>query len=135
MKWKYSRGVGSNTFLRLCDEASNKKESWGALESWLFLILHMSALRILHNNMLRIWGTYIADRRHTDSCSFYFPVATPELNPAEFIWTRVSEYTAGTAPHHGQDLQTNVFNAVARTRISQKRLQPCLVGTHLKWFD
>jgi transposase len=66
---------------------------------------------------------------------FSFPVAAPELNPAAFIWTQVSEYTAGTAPHNAQELQTNVFNAVARTRNSQKRLQACLLGTHLKWFD
>lgn len=66
---------------------------------------------------------------------FYFPVAAPELNPAEFIWTQATEYTAGTAPHDSQELQTNVFNAIARTRGSQKRLQACLLGTRLKWFN
>jgi transposase len=66
---------------------------------------------------------------------YYFPVAAPELNPAEFIWTQATEYTAGTAPHNGKALQTNVFNAIARTRISQKRLQACLLGTRLNWFD
>ncbi|HSA99629.1 MAG TPA: hypothetical protein VLE49_03195 [Anaerolineales bacterium] len=63
---------------------------------------------------------------------FYFPVAAPELNPAEFIWAQAAEYTAGTAPHNGKELQTNVFNAMARTRSSQKRLQDCLLGAHLK---
>ena len=66
---------------------------------------------------------------------FYFPVAAPELNPAEFIWTQATEYTAGTAPHNSQELQTNVFNAIARTRLSPKRLQACLLGTHLKWIN
>lgn len=66
---------------------------------------------------------------------FYFPVAAPELNPAEFIWTQATEYTAGTAPHNGKELQTNVFHAIARTRTSQKRLQACLLGTRLKWFN
>ena len=66
---------------------------------------------------------------------FYFPVAAPELNPAEFIWTQATEYTAGTAPLNGKELQINVFNAIARTRTSQKRLQACLLGTHLKWID
>ena len=66
---------------------------------------------------------------------FYFPVAAPELNPAEFIWTQATEYVAGTAPHDSQELQTNVFNAIARTRSSQKRLQDCLCGTHLDWID
>lgn len=66
---------------------------------------------------------------------FYFPVAAPDLNPAEFIWTQATEYMAGTAPHNGKELQINVFNAIARTRSSQKRLQACLLGTHLKWID
>lgn len=66
---------------------------------------------------------------------FYFPVAAPELNPAEFIWTQAKEYTAGTAPHNSKELQTNVFNAIARTRSSQNRLQDCLLGTHLDWID
>lgn len=66
---------------------------------------------------------------------FYFPVAAPELNPAEFIWTQATEYTAGTAPHNAKELQTNIFNAIARTRYSQKRLHSCLLGTHLKWID
>jgi transposase len=66
---------------------------------------------------------------------FYFPVAAPELNPAEFIWTQATEYTAGTAPHNGKELQTNIFNAIARTRSSQKRLQSCLLGTHLQWIN
>ena len=66
---------------------------------------------------------------------FYFPVAAPELNPAELVWNQATEYTAGTAPHNGKELQTNVFNAVAQTRSSQKRLQACLLGTRIKWFN
>lgn len=66
---------------------------------------------------------------------FYFPVAAPELNPAEFIWTQAAEYTAGTAPPNRQELQTNIFNAIARTRTSQKRLLACLLGTRLDWIN
>jgi len=66
---------------------------------------------------------------------FYFPVAAPELNPAEFIWTQTAEYTAGTAPHNAKELQKNIFSAVARIRVSQKRLQACLLGTRLDWFN
>jgi len=66
---------------------------------------------------------------------FYFPVAAPELNPAEFIWTQTAEYTAGTAPHNGQELQRNIFSAIARIRVSQKRLRACLLGSRLDWFD
>jgi putative transposase len=73
--------------------------------------------------------------KHKQLHMFYFPVAAPELNPAEFVWTQATEYTAGTAPHNSKELQTNVFNAIARTRSSQKRLQACLLGTHLTWID
>jgi len=66
---------------------------------------------------------------------FYFPVAAPELNPAEFIWTQTAEYTAGTAPHNAKELQTNVFSAIARIRASQTRLQACLLGSRLDWFS
>jgi len=72
--------------------------------------------------------------KHKRLHMFYFPVAAPELNPAEFVWTQATEYTAGTAPHNSKELQTNVFNAIAPTRGSQKRLQACILGTHLKWF-
>lgn len=64
---------------------------------------------------------------------FYFPVAAPELNPAEFVWTQITEYTAGTAPHNRIELQDNIFAAVARTRNSQKRLHACLLGSRLDW--
>lgn len=93
--------------------------------------------------MLLVWDRHPIHKRkmvqdflakHKRLHVFYFPVAAPELNPAEFIWTQASEYTAGTAPHNAKELQTIVFNAIARTRGSQKRLQACLRGTHLKWF-
>ena len=71
------------------------------------------------------------NRLHT----YYFPVAAPELNPAEFIWTQISEYTAGTAPHNRHELRTNVFAAIARTRKSQNRLRACLLGSRLDWFN
>lgn len=73
--------------------------------------------------------------KHKRLHMFYFPVAAHELNPAEFVWTQAAEYTAGTAPHNGKELQANVFNAIVRTRSSQKRLQACLLGTRLKWFS
>lgn len=71
---------------------------------------------------------------HTRLHMFYFPVAAPELNPAEFIWTQITDHIAGTAPHNGKELQVNVFNALARTRKSEKRLSACLLGTHLDWI-
>ena len=65
---------------------------------------------------------------------YHFPTAAPELNPAEYIWSQVSEYTAGTAPHNRAELQANVRAGIARTRHSQKRLHSCLLATHLDWI-
>lgn len=66
---------------------------------------------------------------------YYFPVAAPELNPAEFVWTQISEFTAGTAPHDRDELRTNVLAGIARTRNSLKRLQACLLGSRLNWIN
>jgi transposase len=66
---------------------------------------------------------------------FEFPVAAPELNPAEFIWTQTVEYVAGTAPHDKYELQANVFAGISRTRVSQKRLFSCLLGSKLDWIN
>jgi transposase len=66
---------------------------------------------------------------------FEFPVAAPELNPAEYVWTQTKEYTAGTAPHDKYELQTNVFAGIARTRASQNRLFACLRNSKVDWFD
>ncbi len=66
---------------------------------------------------------------------FEFPVAAPELNPVEYVWTQTKEHTAGTAPHNKYELQANVFAGISRTRISQKRLFACLRNSKVSWFD
>jgi transposase len=71
--------------------------------------------------------------RHPRLHVYEFPTSAPELNPAEFVWTQISEYTAGTAPHNGAELRANVFAGIARTRSSQGRLQACLFGSGLPW--
>ena len=65
---------------------------------------------------------------------FDFPVAAPELNPAEFIWSQITAYTACTAPHDRQELRRNVVAALARVRNSQHRLHACLLGSRLDWI-
>jgi len=64
---------------------------------------------------------------------YYFPICAPELNPVEFVWTQVSEYTANFAPHNMTELCTRIDNGVARTRNSAKRLAACLTGCELSW--
>lgn len=64
---------------------------------------------------------------------YEFPTSAPELNPVEFIWTQVKEYTASTAPHDGTELRRNVSAGIARTRRSQRRLWACLLAADLPW--
>lgn len=64
---------------------------------------------------------------------FYFPVAAPELNPVEYVWTQLVEYTAGTAPHNRDELRANVLAGIARTRNSKKRLRACFDHSPVKW--
>lgn len=65
---------------------------------------------------------------------FHFPTAAPELNPAEYLWTQVSEYCAGRAPHDRIELKRYVMAGVARTRRSQDRMRACFLATRLDWF-
>jgi len=62
-----------------------------------------------------------------------FPTAAPELNPSEFVWTQVTEYTASSAPRNGTELRANVMAGVARTRRSPTRLWACIFGSELPW--
>ncbi|MBI5032162.1 MAG: hypothetical protein HZB51_16650, partial [Chloroflexi bacterium] len=57
----------------------------------------------------------------------------PDLNPTEFVWTQVSEYTASSAPHNAMELRDNVMAGVARTRRSSKRLWACIFASELPW--
>jgi transposase len=61
------------------------------------------------------------------------PTAAPELNPTEFVWTQVTEYTAGSAPHNGLELRTMVMAGVARTRRSSRRLWAAVFASDLPW--
>ena len=57
---------------------------------------------------------------------YRFPTCAPELNPVEFVWTQISEHTAGFAPHNIQELCDRVQAGIARTRASKKRRLVCL---------
>lgn len=64
---------------------------------------------------------------------YRFPTCAPELNPVEFVWTQVSEHTAGFAPHNIQELGDRVQAGIARTRGSKNRLLACLKTADLSW--
>ena len=64
---------------------------------------------------------------------YEFPTSAPELNPTEFVWTQISEYTASTAPRNGSELRALVYAGIARTRQSQRRLWACIDASDLPW--
>jgi transposase len=64
---------------------------------------------------------------------FQFPSCAPELNPLEFVWTQVSEYSAGFAPHNMQELDNRIRSGISRTRSSKRRLIACLKVSGLSW--
>jgi transposase len=64
---------------------------------------------------------------------YWFPVSAPELNPAEFIWTQLTEHTANTAPHNISELSKNIFTGIAKIRRMHFRLAYCLSASNLSW--
>lgn len=120
------------------------RSDWHSLTGQELIGFLRQILNLVSGPIVLVWDRHPIHKRkavqeflatHKRLHMFYFPVAAPELNPAEFIWTQTAEYTAGTAPHNATELQTNVFSAIARIRTSQKRLQACLLGSRLDWFS
>ncbi len=120
------------------------KSYWHSLTSAEVIAFLKQILRFVRGKIVLVWDRHPIHRRkavqefiqsHERLIVFEFPVAAPELNPAEFVWTQTKEYIAGTAPHHKYELQANVYAGIARTRVSQKRLFACLRGSRLDWFN
>jgi transposase len=65
---------------------------------------------------------------------FHFPSYAPELNPVEGLWTQAKEKTAGSAPHHIQELHRKVYHVLKRTANSPRRLQACFHIAKLPWL-
>ena len=117
---------------------------WHSLTGKEVIAFLQQILRCVPGPIVLVWDRHPIHKRkivqeflakHKRLQAFYFPVAAPELNPVEFVWTQISEYTAGTAPHNHDELKTNVLAGIARTRNSQKRLQACLLGSRLNWTN
>lgn len=71
--------------------------------------------------------------KHRRLHDFQFPTCAPELNPVEYVWTQVSEHSAGFAPHNMQELCSRIRSGVSRTRSSRRRLIACLQTSGLSW--
>jgi len=99
-------------------------------------------LRRVRGPIVLLWDNHPIHQRkqvqefivgHRRVHGYNFPTCAPELNPVEFVWNQVAEYTAGTAPHDRYELRANVSAGIARTRNSQKRLWACITGSDLPW--
>lgn len=99
-------------------------------------------LRTVPGEIVLVWDNHPIHKRrlvqefiaqHRRLHVYHFPICAPELNPVEFVWTQAKEYTANFAPHNMTELCTRVWNGVARTRNSAKRLAACLAGCELSW--
>lgn len=120
------------------------KSYWNALTGEEVIAFLKQILRLSRGHIVLVWDRHTIHRRvlvqefirsQKRLHVFEFPVAAPELNPAEYIWTQTKEYTAGTAPHDKYELQANVFAGISRTRISQKRLFACLRNSKIVWLN
>ena len=98
--------------------------------------------RVTPGSIVLLWDKHPIHRRrkvqdwlacHPRIHVYEFPTSAPELNPTEFVWTQISDYTASTAPHNGNELRANVYAGIARTRRSQGRLWACIFGSDLPW--
>ena len=99
-------------------------------------------LRSIPGPIVMVWDKHpIHGRRkvkdflasHSRLHVYDFPTAAPELNPTEFVWTQVTEYTASSAPRNAAELRANVMAGVARTQRSPRRLWACLFASDLPW--
>lgn len=120
------------------------KSYWHSLTGEEVIAFLKQILRLVRGYIVLVWDRHPIHKRKAVQTFiqsqkrlvvFEFPVAAPELNPAEFIWTQTVEYVAGTAPHDKYELQANVFAGISRTRISQSRLFSCLHGSKLDWIN
>jgi transposase len=99
-------------------------------------------LRKFSGEIVLVWDNHPIHKRHLVQefiaqhprlHVYWFPTCAPELNPTEFVWTQLSEYTANTAPHNLSELRHIILAGLARTRRSQSRLRACLCTADLSW--
>jgi transposase len=63
----------------------------------------------------------------------YFPGYAPELNPAEFVWTRGDRNLANSAPRNVRELRQMLHRSYRRMRGSQRLLWACIFASDLPW--
>jgi transposase len=62
-----------------------------------------------------------------------FPAYAPELNPDEFVWTKLKHDLANGAPEHIRHLDAQLRRAFRRVHGSQQLLWSCILASDLPW--
>jgi transposase len=75
--------------------------------------------------------TFLAD--HPRLHVHYFPAYAPELNPAEYVWTRADHELANGVPDDLRELRARRAGATRRLRRSQALLWSCIYASDLPW--
>ena len=97
-------------------------------------------LRRIHGPLVLVWDQHPIHRRrevkkflaqHTRLHVYEFPTSAPELNPVEWIWQQVDDFTASTAPRNRHELRANVMAGIARIRRSSRRQWAGFTGAQL----
>ena len=99
-------------------------------------------LRHLRGPMLLLWDRGSIHRRREVTAFLrqrprvqveYFPGYAPELNPAEFVWTRGDRHLANSAPSNVQELRQMLNRSYRRMRGSPRLLWACIFASDLPW--
>jgi len=62
-----------------------------------------------------------------------FPPYAPELNPDEFVWTKLKHDLANGAPEHIRQLEAHLRRSFRRVHGSQQLLWSCILASDLPW--
>ena len=115
---------------------------WRTLRGEEVIIFLTQLLAAIRGPIVLVWDQHPIHKRravqaflesHPRIHLYTLPTGAPELNPSEYVWTQISEYTASTAPRTAAELGQYVRAGIARTRRSQSRLQACLTASGLPW--
>jgi transposase len=63
----------------------------------------------------------------------YFPAYAPELNPAEYVWTRVDDALANGTPRNEQELTRRLRSSMQKLKAAQSLLWSCIYASDLPW--
>lgn len=72
-------------------------------------------------------------RRNPRLTPHRFPAYTPEVNPDEFVWTKMKNELANSAPEDLGQLETDLRHSFTRLHGSQALLWSCIFESDLPW--